>query len=107
MRMAVEEQEYRHFIGRKKIEVIEREREDQAIAQQEDFRFGTRGQWLAFSLAIIFLAVLMFLGWLGMETAVSCGFGAGGFIAIFSFLMPRLFAKGQKAKKDSSTIGFQ
>jgi len=101
MRMAVEEQEHRHYIDRKKIDVVERKIENQAAVQQGDLKFGTRGQWLAFSLAVVFLAALVFFGYLGMETAICWGFGTGGFIVVFRFLSPRFFAHDQKDKEKS------
>ena len=101
MQMAAEEQAHRHHMDKKRVEVVEQKFVNQATAQKHDFKFGTRGQWLAFSLAIIFLGVIVFLGWLGMETAICAGFGTGGFVAVFAFLAPRFFTKGQKDKKDS------
>ena len=96
MQMSVNEQEHRHSVEKEKIEVIKQRFENQTAARRDDFRFGTRGQWLAFSLAIIFLAVLAFFGWLGMETAICWGFGTGGFIVVFRFLSPRFFAQDQR-----------
>ena len=106
MEMAIEEQAHRHHMEKKKVEVVEQKFGNQATAQHCDFKFGTRGQWLTFFLAIIFLTVIVFLGlhgmaWHGMETAICYGFGAGGFVVIFSFLAPRFFAKSQKEKQDS------
>ena len=93
MDMAIKEQENRHFIDRKKVEVVEKKFANQAEAQRQDFDFGKRGQWMAFVLAILFLAVVTYLGYLKLETAISWAFGAGGFVAIFSFLAPRLLGK--------------
>jgi len=100
LEMAVKEQEHRHHIERKQIEVAEQKIQLQATVQQGDLKFGTRGQWLAFSLAIIFLAVLVFFGYLGLETAVCWGFVTGGFVVIFRFLAPR-FLHTKEDKKDS------
>jgi uncharacterized membrane protein len=96
--IAMKEQEHRQFIDRKKVEVVEQKFESQAVAQRQDFEFGKRGQWLAFVLAIIFLAVVVFLGYLRLETAISCAFGAGGFVVVFSFLAPRFFTNPKDKK---------
>ena len=101
MELAINEQEHRHHLEKRKVDVVEQKFANQATGQRDDFRFGTRGQWLAFVLAIIFLGVIVFLGWRGMETAICAGFGAGGFVAVFTFLAPRLFGKFLKDKKDS------
>jgi hypothetical protein len=60
MDMTVQEQEHRHGIENKEVEIVERSRKIEAKAIEDDFRFGGRGQWIAFSLAVIFLPSLLF-----------------------------------------------
>jgi len=94
MEMAMKEQESRHRIEQKKIEVVEKSIEGDnkkieglIMTQRNDATFGKRGQWLTFATAVIFLLVLVFFGYLGLETAICWGFGTGGFIVISRFFV--------------------
>ena len=98
LEMAMKEQDYRHRIEQSKIEIVDKKIEEQAVALRNDFKFGTRGQWLTFVTATVFLAVLAFFGYLGLETAICWGFGTGGFIVISRFFV---LNRSDKLKEDS------
>ena len=90
MEMALKEQDNRSHIENRKLDVVEQK-------TLHDATFGKRGQWLTFATAVVFLAVLAFFGYLGLETAIGWGFGTGGFIVISRFFVAN---KGGK-KRDN------
>jgi uncharacterized membrane protein len=95
MDMTVQEQEHRHSIENKEVEIVEHSRKIEAKAIADDFKFGGRGQWIAFSRAILFFAVISVLALLGMETAVCAAFAAGSLMALSKFFAPRFLSVEQ------------
>ena len=99
--MSVKEQEHRHRAEIREIEIVaySRQMEDRAI--KEDFRFGGRGQWIAFALACVFLGLFFFLAYLRMETALCVALAAGSVMALSKFFAPRFLVTDQDDKKNA------
>ena len=102
--MTVKEQEIRHLVEKREIEILEYSRRIEEKAVEGDFRFGGRGQWIACFLATFFLVILVVLAFLGMETAVCAGFAAGSLMALSKFFAPRFLVEGQQEDNDKKEV---